>query len=106
MNKTFYNAELPAWHQFELIVRDALIPHLPGGDYAGILLNRRLGNEHATEADLLYAGTKEGRTVAVIVECKNRPIEASGCTIHLPTRGSEKPINLPRPPKLWVETGA
>jgi hypothetical protein len=94
MSKTFYSDELPAWHRFELIVRDALKPHLPGGDYAGILLNRRLGHERATEADLLYAGTTEGKNVAVIVECKNRPIEASGCTIHLPSKNSEAPIDL------------
>jgi hypothetical protein len=94
MSKTFYHAEFPAWHQFELIVRDALKTHLPGGDYAGLLLNRRLGHESASEADLLYAGTTEGKNVAVIVECKNRPIEASGCTIHLPSRNSEAPIDL------------
>lgn len=94
MSKTLYNAGLPAWHRFELIVRDALMAHLPGGDYAGILLNRRLGHEHATEADLLYSGTTEGRRVAVIIECKNRPIEVSGCKIYLPSKDSETPIDL------------
>ncbi len=94
MSKKFYNAEFPAWHQFELMVRDALKPHLPGGDYAGLLLNRRLGHESATEADLLYAGTTEGRSVAVIIECKNRPIEVSGCKILLPSRDSEIPFDL------------
>jgi hypothetical protein len=67
---------------------------LPGGGYAGLLLNRRLGHESATEADLLYAGTTEGRSVAVIVECKNRPIEVSGCKIILPSKDSEIPLDL------------
>jgi hypothetical protein len=59
-------------------------------------MNRRLGHERATEADLLYAGTADGRDVLVIVECKNRPIEVSGTTILLPEREGDAPTDLMR----------
>jgi hypothetical protein len=57
MIKTLYSDGFPAWHRFELIIRDAPTLHTPGEDYAGVLLSRRLGHERATEADLLHAGT-------------------------------------------------
>lgn len=89
-----YDDGLPAWHRFELVVRNALRPLLPEGDDAGILMNRRLGHECAAEADLLFAGTCEGRSIAVIVECKNRPIQVAGSAIVLPTSEGETRPNL------------
>ena len=94
MSKAFNGYAIPAWHQFELIILDAIRPQLPRGNSAGIILNRRLGHEHATEADLLYAGTKSGRNVGVIIECKNRPITVSDSTIELPSRDGETSEDL------------
>jgi hypothetical protein len=94
MSKAFNGDGIPAWHRFELIILDALRPQLPGGNSAGIILNRRLGHERATEADLLYAGTKNGRNVVVIIECKNRPITVSDSTIELPSRDGETSEDL------------
>lgn len=84
----------PAWHLFEQIIRSALKPVLPRGDFGGILLNRWLDDERSAEADLLYAGSIEGKQAAVIVECKNRPIEVDGSRIHLPGGYDEVPIDL------------
>lgn len=94
MTKTHKGDGIPAWHRFELMVREALNTCLPGGEYAGFLRNRRLGHEKAAEADLIYAGSKEGKRVMVIVECKNRPIKVSDSTIELPENDSITPKDI------------
>lgn len=52
-------------------------------------MNRRLGTNQSTEADILYGGKIGGDAAAIIVECKNRPIKVVGKAILLPKGDTE-----------------
>lgn len=78
---------LPSWHDFEQIIYDELSSILQKSEGRSLLMNRRLGSDTSTEADILYCGKVRDKTTAIIIECKNRRIVVKDKAILLPKDG-------------------